>query len=99
MSDVRCQRSAGLIVVIRCQLFVNRCRTEGALAAKLLAFGVHRRGHAANDLPDSVSADPGVCDSQCLGRCIGPFTIGPVHFDSIMVNRDIADHTDGQLLD
>ena len=30
MSDVRCQRSARLIVIIRCQLFVNRYRTEGS---------------------------------------------------------------------
>ena len=46
-----------------------------------------------------MSADPRVRDPQCIGPRLGGFARRPIRFNSIIIDRDIAGHTNGQLLD
>ena len=66
---------------------------------KLLSIGVHRGGHAANDLPRTVSANPGVGGAQCFRESVGWLRSCPAHLYPVMIDRDIAGDLNGQLLD
>jgi len=65
----------------------------------LLTLVIHGRGHAAQNLPCAMSADPCVRDSQCVGLDFDAFAIGPCCFDSVVVNRDVACDLNRELLD
>ena len=65
----------------------------------LLAIGVYGRGHAAENLPRAVTPDPGVRDPHCVcSHYLAGVASGPVRFDSIMIDRDVAGYANGQLL-
>ena len=67
------------------------------LPAPLLALGIHGCGHAADDLPCTVSANPGVGGAKNF--CVRFGWAGPYHLYPVMHDRDIADDLNGQLLD
>src|SRR4029077_5721335 len=67
--------------------------------AWLLAICVYGRGHAAENLPRAVSPDPCVRDPHCVcSQYLAGVAAGPVRFDSIMIDRDVAGYANGQLL-
>ena len=69
------------------------------MATPLFALGVHRSGHAAENLPCAVSTDPRVGDPQRVRSHFGCFARGPVRLDPIVVDRHVAGHANGELLD
>ncbi len=75
---------------------VERVRSS---SDRLLAFGIHGSGHAADDLPLAVRTNPRVRDSKCVGPYFGSFVIGPGGLDTIMVDRNVAGYMNGKLLD
>src|SRR5215471_21303395 len=64
----------------------------------LFTIRIYRRGHAADDLPRAVRANPCVSDSQSVGPDLGAFAIGPGCIDPIVVDRDISGYLNGELL-
>ena len=95
----RYQRSGGRI---RCRSAARNSEALGKvnlIGDQLLTIGVHGSGHAAENLPRAVSTNPRVRDPQRVGSHFGCFVRGPVRLDPIMVDRDVAGHANGELLD
>src|SRR5262249_32952297 len=65
----------------------------------LLTICIQRSGHASNDLPRSTNTNPCMRDSHCVGPGFGSLLIGPIGYESIIVDRDFAGHMNGELLD
>ncbi len=78
---------------VRCQM------SDGGNSCVLLAFGVHRRSHAADNLPCTVSAKPGVGSPKNFCVRFGWAEASPHHLYPVMNDRGIADDLNGQLLD
>ena len=75
-------------------------QAEVDLREDLLPLAVHRRRHASDDLPRVASSDPGMRDSRCICSCdLASVGLRPIHFDSIMIDRDVAGHFDGAAFD
>jgi len=65
----------------------------------LLTVCIHRRGHAANDLPRSVGPNPRVRDPKFVGPDFSPCAVRPRCINSIVINRNVARYLNRQLLD
>jgi len=76
------------------RLFVNRAEQQ-----KLFVLGIHGRGHAADDLPCAVSANPGVGGAKNFCVRFGRAGASPHYLYPVMNDRNISDDLNGQLLD
>ena len=66
---------------------------------RLFTLGIHGRGHATDDLPRAVGANPRVRDPQSVGPDLSACGVRPCCINSIIVHRDVASYLNGELLD